>query len=163
MGDERDLGSAPQRQPQAMDAQDHAPAENAQQNGQPPANERQHQSGRVNQRQGVPKLRGSRRPRRLKSLPARERLPGMPLPLPGQPPFVQENRVQNPEHQQRAAPQPPADPPDFPPGAHSSPQKLFKCATPLFKSSAATPGLSSNTLMCSGLTAGLSEPKSIVP
>src|SRR5947207_6643361 len=163
MRDERDLRGAARRQIQPLHAQHHAPTANAQNDGQLHEPEGKQQGGPVNQHQCVPEFGRSRRPRLAPLLYPRQPAPGAALPLPGQPALVEENGVENPEHQQPANPESPADPPDFPRCAHGLPQMPFKCSTPLFTSSTATPGPNSNTLMCSGLTIGFNAAKSIMP
>src|SRR5207247_6343136 len=71
--------------------------------------------------------------------------------------------MENPEQQQCAHTHTPVRSPDFSRRLHSSPQTPFKYSTPRLKSSTGTPGLSSNTLICSAFTIGFNAAKSIIP
>src|SRR5665213_613803 len=107
------------------------------------------------------------RPRQPPLLGAGHLLPVQTMVLRRHPAFVHKDRMENPGQKQHANGDAPPDAPTFFKSVdsrlHDSPQSWRMKATPWAACSTGRLGLSSKTLICSGLTIGLSEAKSIIP
>ena len=126
MGNQRNLRRPPEWQIQSLDAQDHSPADDAQQNGQPHQHQGSETRHRVDQTEHPPQFTGAVLPASLPLFRSRKGVPRLAETFCGKLAFPEKNRMKNPKHQNSADHQPPADAPDLSPGFHVSPQICFK-------------------------------------